>query len=98
MQPVTVQATINAPLEMVWEYWTLPEHIPHWNSASDDWHTPTASNDLQVDGIFSYRMEAKDGSMGFDFGGRYTSVEPHTYIAYELGDGRKVSITFEDHG
>ena len=91
---LTVEATINAPVSKVWEYWTKPEHITQWNYASDDWHTPSAANDLRVGGSFSSRMEAKDGSMGFDFGGIYDVITPNEYIEYTLGDGRKVKINF----
>ena len=91
---ITVEATINAPIKKVWDYWTKLEHITKWSFASDDWHTPTASNDLRVGGSFSSRMEAKDGSMGFDFGGVYDAVEEHRYIEYTLGDNRKVNINF----
>jgi len=91
---VTVAATINAPVEKVWEYWTGPEHIKKWNSASGDWHTPRAENDLRVGGHFSSRMEARDGSMGFDFGGVYDVVEKHEQIGYTMGDGRKVQVLF----
>lgn len=95
MSTITIQATINAPLETVWQLYTQPEHIMQWNSASDDWHTPKAENDLQVGGTFFSRMEAKDGSMGFDFSGTYTDVQEHRYIEYKLEDGRKVMITFD---
>lgn len=91
---ITVANTINAPVEKVWEYWTKPEHITQWNNASDDWHTPRAENDLRVGGSFSSRMEAKDGSFGFDFGGIYDAVKNNEYIEYTLGDGRKVKINF----
>ena len=91
---ITVQVTINAPVAKVWEYWTKPGHIIQWNSASPDWHTPKAENDLRTGGRFSSRMEARDGSMGFDFGGVYTQVKEHALIAYTLGDDRKVSISF----
>lgn len=91
---ITIEATVNAPIEKVWNYWTGPEHITQWNAASDDWHTPKATNDLTVGGRFTSRMEAKDGSFGFDFGGTYTEVENHKKIAYALDDDRTVSITF----
>lgn len=91
---ITIQAVINAPVEKVWEFWTTPEHIMQWNNASDDWHTPRVENDLRVGGKFLARMEAKDGSVGFDFGGVYDAVELHTLIAYTLGDERKVKVTF----
>lgn len=95
---ITVEATVHASAEKVWTYWTEPEYIKKWNHASDDWHTTSAENDLRVGGKFSSRMEAKDGSFGFDFGGTYDEVKPHHFISYTLGDGRKVSITFEKAG
>jgi Uncharacterized conserved protein len=96
--PVTVAATVNAPIEKVWETYTQPAHITQWNAASEDWHSPKAENDLRVGGNFSYRMEAKDGSFGFDFGGTYDEVEQHKKIAYTMGDGRKVSVQFTPNG
>ena len=95
---LTVQSTINAPVEKVWEYWTIPEHIIKWATASDDWHTPRAENDLRVGGSFSSRMEAKDGSFGFDFGGTYDTVEEHKTIAYTMDDNRKVKVDFSGDG
>ena len=95
---ITVETTVNAPLKKVWNYFTEPAHITQWNNASDDWHSPSASNDLKVGGSFSYRMEAKDGSFGFDFGGIYDAVEEHAFIAYTLGDNRKVKVTFTADG
>jgi len=95
---ITVEATVAASIDMVWESWTAPQHIQKWNNASEDWHTPKATNDLRTGGNFLTRMEAKDGSFGFDFEGTYTEVIKHEFIAYELGDGRKVSITFENYG
>ncbi len=92
---VTVETTVQAPLEKVWKYWTEPNHIKIWNNASDDWHTPFAENDLRAGGKFVSRMEAKDGSAGFDFGGIYDEVKLHEVIAYTMGDGRKVKITFK---
>ena len=92
---ITVTAQVHAPLAKVWDYWTNPEHIIKWNNASDDWHTPHATNDLRVGGRFTSRMEAKDGSMGFDFEGEYTKVEQHMEIAYAMADGRKVHILFD---
>jgi uncharacterized protein YndB with AHSA1/START domain len=91
---ITIEAIINAPVQKVWEYWTKPEHITQWNSASPDWHTPHAENDLLAGGSFSSRMEAKDGSFGFDFGGIYDVVTPSEYIEYTLGDTRKVKTNF----
>ncbi|MEO6287340.1 MAG: SRPBCC family protein [Dyadobacter sp.] len=95
---ITVEATVNAPVEKVWEAWSSPEHIVKWNSASDDWHTTKAENDLRTGGAFSSRMEAKDGSFGFDFGGVYDEVKEHELITYTLGDERKVEIHFKDLG
>jgi uncharacterized protein YndB with AHSA1/START domain len=92
---ITVSAVINAPLEHTWNAWTHPEHITQWNFASEDWSCPSATNDLRNGGTFSYQMAAKDGSMGFDYGGAYTDVQPLERIKYELGDGRKVTVTFE---
>jgi uncharacterized protein YndB with AHSA1/START domain len=95
---ITVQTTIAAPIAHVWECWTTPTHITEWNAASPDWHTPHSTVDLQVGGTFSSRMEAKDGSFGFDFWGTYTTVNPPTELAYTLGDNRKVSIQFVANG
>jgi uncharacterized protein YndB with AHSA1/START domain len=91
---ITVEATVKAPVVKVWEYWTAPKHVKQWNAASDDWHTTYAENDLRVGGKFLSRMEAKDGSFGFDFGGVYDKVTKNEFITYTIGDGRKVEITF----
>lgn len=95
---ITVEATVNAPVEKVWKFWSSPEHITKWNNASDDWHTPYAENDLRVGGKFTSRMEAKDGSFGFDFWGIYDVVVTNERIEYTLGDDRKVKIVFTDKG
>jgi uncharacterized protein YndB with AHSA1/START domain len=95
---LTVQVSVHSPIEKVWKFWTEPNHIIQWNSASEDWHTPKAENDLRVGGKFLSRMEAKDGSMGFDFIGVYTKVEPLRQIEYTLEDDRKVQITFSAEG
>ena len=95
---ITVAAHVNARIEKVWEFWTLPKHITKWNNASDDWHTPSASNDLQPEGKFSFRMEAKDGSFGFDFEGVYDKIKTNKFIDYTIADGRKVQILFETVG
>jgi len=95
---ITVSTIVNAPVATVWEAWSSPEHIMKWNSASPDWHTPKAENDLRKGGKFASRMEAKDGSFGFDFGGVYDEVKEHELIEYTMGDGRKVSITFAAAG
>jgi uncharacterized protein YndB with AHSA1/START domain len=92
--PITVEASINAPIEKVWKCWTSPEDIMKWCNASDDWHAPKAENDLRTGGTFLTRMEAKDGSFGFDFEGKYTKVVPLQIIEYILEDGRTVKISF----
>lgn len=92
---ITVKANINAPVEKVWNFWTDPKHIVHWNNASDDWYTPRAENDLRVGGKFNYRMEARDGSDGFDFEGEYDSVVLLKQIRYTMGDGRSVRVSFD---
>jgi uncharacterized protein YndB with AHSA1/START domain len=95
---ITVKTTVDAPIEKVWKFWSSPEHITQWNNASNDWHTPHAENDLRTGGKFLARMEAKDGSFGFDFGGVYDDVRENKYIAYTMGDGRKVEVTFSENG
>src|SRR5688500_14825780 len=96
--PITVETTVDAPIETVWDCWTNPAHVTQWNHASDDWHSPSGENDLREGGKFVYRMEAKDKSVGFDFGGTYTKVEEHKQIDYTMDDGRTVSIAFDGHG
>jgi len=95
---ITVEATINAPVNRVWKFWTLPEHIIHWNNANEDWHTPRAENDFRVGGSFLSRMEAKDGSFGFDFAGAYNEIKTDELIIYTIFDGRKVHISFASVG
>jgi len=95
---ITVETTVNAPVDQVWKLWTLPEHITQWNNASDDWHTPHAENDMRIGGGFLCRMEAKDGSLGFDFYGVYDAVLLDSYLEYTMGDGRKVKINFTPMG
>jgi uncharacterized protein YndB with AHSA1/START domain len=95
---LTVESTINAPVEKVWKFWSAPEHITKWCSPSEDWHAPRAENDLKKGGAFSTRMEAKDGSFGFDFGGVYDEVITNELIEYTMGDGRKVEIKFAGKG
>jgi uncharacterized protein YndB with AHSA1/START domain len=95
---ITVEALVKAPVEVVWDLWTTAEDITQWNHASDSWHTPRAKNDLRKGGTFLFRMEAKDGSFGFDFGGVYDRVELYDSLAYTLGDGRRVEITFTRNG
>lgn len=91
---ITIETIVHSPVQKVWEYWSAPAHIVKWNSASADWHTPSATNDLRKGGSFTSRMEARDGSFGFDFGGVYDEVREHEYIAYTIGDGRKVAVSF----
>lgn len=95
---ITVEASINAPIDKVWKFWSAPEHIIKWNNASDDWHTPRAENDLRPGGKFLSRMEAKDGSAGFDFEGVYDEVKENKFIAYTMGDGRRVTNNFSENG
>lgn len=94
---ITVEALIAAPIEKIWQYWTAPEHIMRWNKASDDWCTPAANNDLSVGGKFK-RMEARDGSMGFDFEGPDTNIQFNEVIEYTLADARNVKIDFVKKG
>ncbi|MBI3519010.1 MAG: SRPBCC domain-containing protein [Bacteroidetes bacterium] len=91
---VTVETVVNSTIDKVWNFWTSPEHIKQWNNASDDWHTPQSTIDLKVGGKFTSRMEAKDGSFGFDFWGIYNEILPNEKIACTLGDGRKWDTYF----
>ena len=90
---ITVESLVIAPIAEVWRAYTTPEDIKRWNAASDDWHTTAATVDLREGGAFSSRMEAKDGSFGFDFAGTYTKVVPHQRIEYAFGD-RKAEVEF----
>ena len=90
---ITVETTVAAPIDAVWQAWTTPADIMLWNAASDDWHTTKAQVDLRVGGAFSSRMEAKDGSMGFDFAGIYTRVETHKLLEARFGD-RSLVVEF----
>lgn len=94
IKSITIDADVNAPIHAVWAFWNDPQHVMVWNTASPDWHTPRAENDLRVGGKFMYRMEAKDGSFGFDFAGVYDVVKPNEQIACTMGDGRKVTTNF----
>ena len=93
-QTITIKTIVNTSMETVWRCWTEPEHIKKWNSASEDWHTTAAENDLRAHGKFFSRMESKDGSFGFDFYGIYDEVKLYEVIAYTLDDERKVRIDF----
>jgi uncharacterized protein YndB with AHSA1/START domain len=95
---IAVKTNIQASIEKVWHCWTDPQHVTQWNAATTDWHTPKAENNLLVGDRFVYRMEAKDGSFGFDFGGTYTLIEPFRQIEYTIDDGRKVRIEFQQEG
>ena len=95
---ISVQAKINAPIEAVWKYWTSPEDIVKWNNASDAWHTPYAENDLRNGGKFRSRMEARDGSSGFDFEGEYKNIIDRELIEYTIADGRIVKVVFSAEG
>ena len=92
---ISIETTVDAPIEEVWRAYTTPEDIERWNAASEDWHTTSATVDLRVGGAFSSRMEAKDGSMGFDFAGTYTNIVKHRLIEYSFGD-REARIEFKE--
>jgi uncharacterized protein YndB with AHSA1/START domain len=92
---ITIEAVVKAQLARVWESWTTPADIMAWNAASDDWHTTASTVDLRNGGAFSSRMEAKDGAMGFDFGGNYTRVEPMSLIEASFGD-RGMTVEFSE--
>ena len=96
MEPITIRVTVEAPLEDVWEYWTSPDHITQWAFASDDWEAVNPENDLVIGGRFTTRMQAKDGSQGFDFSGIYTAVQPLERLEYDLDDGRHVRVEFDE--
>ena len=93
---ISIETTVNSPIEQVWSAWVTPDDIKKWNFASDDWLCPDAKINLRVGGAFNYRMEAKDGSMGFDFEGTFTSINVPQSIEYKLGDDRNVRITFSE--
>ncbi len=94
---ITVEADVGAPIADVWRIYTTPDDIRQWNAASDDWHTTKATVDLREGGAFSSRMEAKDGSMGFDFAGVYTKIVPQKRIEYSFGE-RAAQVEFTSHG
>ena len=96
---ITVETTVKAPIDQVWRAYTTPDDIKQWNAASDDWHTTAAKVDLRAGGSFSSWMEAKDGSMGFDFAGTYTKIVPQSLIEYAFGDrAARVAFTDGPHG
>lgn len=92
---ISIESLVDAPIASVWRVYTMPEHITQWNHASDDWHCPSAENDLRVGGRYLARMEARDGSFGFDFQGIYTEIIPPQILAFVMDDGRHVWTTFE---
>lgn len=94
---ITVKTSVNAPIDKVWSAYTTPADITQWNAASDDWHTTRSTVDLRVGGSFSSRMEAKDGSFGFDFAGTYTKVVPNELIEYSFGE-RTATVEFKQLG
>ena len=89
---ITIETVVKAGLNKVWDAWNNPEDIKQWNTAQEDWHTTQSTVDLREGGKFSARMEAKDGSMGFDFEGTYTRVEPKKAVEYRMSDGREVQV------
>ena len=95
-EKITIQTIISADIKKVWDYYTRPEHITKWNFASDDWQCPHASNDMQVGGKYIARMEAKDGSFGFDFEAVYEQITVAERFSYTMPDGREVQVTFKD--
>lgn len=98
MDLITVESIIEAPIDMVWDFWTKPEHVMHWNFASNDWHCPKANSDFNIGGEFHYIMAAKDGSVEFDFCGTFTKIIDKTFIEIFLEDGRELNIQFESEG
>jgi uncharacterized protein YndB with AHSA1/START domain len=95
---LNVETVIAAPIDAVWEGYTNPQQVMEWNAASPEWHCPVAENDLRPGGRFTYRMEARDGSEGFDFGGVYDEVVVHERIAYTMDDGRRAVVNFAHEG
>jgi len=93
---IKVEATANAPVAKVWKAWNTPEDIMQWNSPDPSWHCPSSENDLRTGGKFNNRMEAKDGSFGFDFEGTYDKVDLHKEITYTMGDGRSATTLFSE--
>lgn len=94
-QLITIETEINSSAENVWNCFTLPEHVVHWNFASPDWHCPKADSEFVLGGKFNYTMAAKDGSFSFDLWGIFDNIKPLEIIEYTLGDGRKVTVKFE---
>lgn len=95
---ISIENQINAPIEKVWDFYTQPEHITQWNFADPSWHCPSATNDMRIGGTYSARMEAKDGSFGFDFEAVYDEIKSGQYFSYVMPDDRKVEVSFENTG
>jgi len=93
---IEVEVLVKADLQVVWDSWNNPSDIMQWNTASDDWHTTSSTVDLRVGGRFSSRMEAKDGTAGFDFGGTFMKVEAPMLLMYRMNDGREVNVQFRE--
>lgn len=93
---ITIHATISAGIQKVWNYYTQPEHITKWNFASPDWHCPSASNDMRIGGKYTARMEAKDGSFGFEFEATYSEITENQKFVYVMPDGREVSVSINE--
>lgn len=91
---ITVSTIINVTISKAWDLWTLPEHIIHWNHASEEWSCPKAETDLKIGGRYTFRMEAKDGSMGFDMSGTYLKIDKPGFLSYDMDDGRVIEVTF----
>lgn len=98
MDKIKVEVTVKTTPEKAWTAFTNPQHVTEWNFASDDWHSPKAENDLKPGGRFVYRMESKDGAMGFDFGGTFEKVNVNELLSYKMDDGRMAEITFTQDG
>ena len=93
---ITVTANINQAISTVWDLWTLPDHIVHWNHASEEWSCPKAETDFKVGGRYTFRMEAKDGSMGFDMSGTYLKIDEPHFLSYNMDDGRVIKVLFSE--
>ena len=93
---ITIHATISAGIQKVWNYYTQPEHITKWNFATPDWHCPSASNDMRIGGKYTARMEAKDGSFGFEFEATYSEITENQKFVYIMPDGREVSVSINE--
>ncbi|MPT35260.1 MAG: activator of HSP90 ATPase [Flavobacterium sp.] len=97
MSKITINVTISADKDKVWNYYTQPEHITQWNFADPSWHCPKATNDMQVGGTYSARMEARDGSFGFEFEAIYNEISDGKHFSYTMPDSRQVTVTFHEN-